>query len=85
MVHLERIFEEIRILNIKDETLLSFRIFQNFSTNCGRIQRSFLEFTRRCRFLENIFITEMAMSTEMLSSTVYRLQLDEICLNRFQF
>lgn len=32
MVHLERIFEEIRILNIKDETLLSFRIFQNFST-----------------------------------------------------
>ena len=57
-----------------------FVIFQNFSTNCGRIQRSFLEFTRRCRFLENIFITEMAMSTEMLSSTVYRLQLDEICL-----
>ena len=57
-----------------------FVIFQNFSTTCGRIQRSFLEFTRRCRFLENIFITEMAMSTEMLSNTVYRLQLDEICL-----
>tara|TARA_R110002153_G_scaffold231643_1_gene384842 strand:- start:1715 stop:1972 length:258 start_codon:yes stop_codon:yes gene_type:complete len=31
MVHLERIHEEIRVLNIKDETLLSFRVFVNFS------------------------------------------------------
>lgn len=30
MVHLERIYEEIRVLNIKDETLLSFRVFENF-------------------------------------------------------
>ena len=30
MVHLERIHEEIRVLNIKDETLLSFRVFVNF-------------------------------------------------------
>ena len=30
MVHLERIHEEIRVLNIKDETLLSFRVFINF-------------------------------------------------------
>jgi hypothetical protein len=35
MVHLDRIFEEIRVLNIKDETLLTFRIFQNFT---NRIQ-----------------------------------------------
>ena len=31
MVHLERIYEEIRVLNIKDETLLSFRVFENFT------------------------------------------------------
>lgn len=31
MVHLERIHEEIRVLNIKDETLLSYRVFVNFS------------------------------------------------------
>jgi hypothetical protein len=31
MVHLERIHEEIRVLNIKDETLLSYRVFLNFS------------------------------------------------------
>jgi hypothetical protein len=30
MVHLERIHEEIRVLNIKDETLLSYRVFINF-------------------------------------------------------
>lgn len=30
MVHLERIYEELRVLNIKDETLLSFRVFENF-------------------------------------------------------
>ena len=27
MLQLERIHEEIRVLNIKDETLLSFRVF----------------------------------------------------------
>ena len=31
MVHAERIHEEIRVLNIKDETLLSFRVFDNFN------------------------------------------------------
>mgnify|MGYP003639772246 CR=1 FL=1 len=31
MVHLDRIFEEIRVLNVKDESLLSFRVFENFS------------------------------------------------------
>ena len=31
MVHLDRIHEEIRVLNIKDETLLSFRVFENFN------------------------------------------------------
>lgn len=31
MVHAERIHEEIRVLNIKDETLLSFRVFENFT------------------------------------------------------
>lgn len=31
MVHAERIYEEIRVLNIKDETLLSFRVFENFT------------------------------------------------------
>lgn len=31
MVHLERIHEELRVLNIKDETLLSFRVFTNFT------------------------------------------------------
>ena len=31
MVHAERIHEEIRVLNIKDETLLSFRVFENFN------------------------------------------------------
>ena len=31
MIHLERIHEEIRVLNIKDETLLSYRVFVNFS------------------------------------------------------
>jgi hypothetical protein len=31
MVHLQRIHEEIRVLNIKDETLLSYRVFINFS------------------------------------------------------
>jgi len=30
MVHLDRIREEIRVLQIKDETLLSFRVFENF-------------------------------------------------------
>lgn len=34
MVHLERIYEEIRVLNIKDETLLSFRVFENFIKRC---------------------------------------------------
>jgi hypothetical protein len=31
MVHLDRIHEEIRVLNLKDETLLSFRVFVNFT------------------------------------------------------
>jgi hypothetical protein len=31
MVHLDRIREEIRVLNIKDETLLSYRVYENFS------------------------------------------------------
>lgn len=31
MVHLDRIHEEIRVLNLKDETLLSFRVFVNFN------------------------------------------------------
>ena len=31
MVHAERIYEEIRVLNVKDETLLSFRVFENFT------------------------------------------------------
>ena len=31
MVHADRIHEEIRVLNIKDETLLSFRVFDNFN------------------------------------------------------
>ena len=35
MVHIERIHEEIRVLHIKDETLVSYRIYENFS---NRIQ-----------------------------------------------
>lgn len=31
MVHLERIHEELRVLNLKDGTLLSFRVFTNFT------------------------------------------------------
>ena len=31
MVHLDRIHEEIRVLNLKHETLLSFRVFVNFT------------------------------------------------------
>ena len=32
MVHLDRIREEIRVLHIRDETLLSFRVFENFNS-----------------------------------------------------
>lgn len=31
MVHLDRIREEIRVINIKHESLVSYRIFVNFS------------------------------------------------------
>ena len=31
MVHLDRIREEIRVLNIKHESLVSYRIFKNFN------------------------------------------------------
>lgn len=31
MVHLDRIHEEIRVLNIRHESLVSYRIFKNFN------------------------------------------------------
>ena len=38
MVHAERIHEEIRVLNIKDETLLSFRVFENFNKRLNQFK-----------------------------------------------
>ena len=38
MVHAERIHEEIRVLNIKDETLLSFRVFENFTKRLNQFK-----------------------------------------------
>lgn len=38
MVHLDRIREEIRVLQIKDETLLSFRVFENFDSRVAHFK-----------------------------------------------
>ena len=38
MVHLDRIHEEIRVLRIKDETLLSFRVFENFDSRVAHFK-----------------------------------------------
>ena len=38
MVHLDRIREEIRVLRIKDETLLSFRVFENFDSRVAHFK-----------------------------------------------
>lgn len=72
MVHLERIYEELRVLNIKDETLLSFRVFENFIK-----RRRHFDVIKMGFFLDRTTLTDEE-DTELKHLTAYFKTLKEL-------
>ena len=85
MVHLDRIREEIRVLNIKHESLVSYRIFKNFNKRLDWLNgikmgilpdRNFLtqyEATEK-ELLESYTATIKANFPELVSKWIHRLR-----------
>ena len=85
MVHLDRIREEIRVLNIKYESLVSYRIFKNFNKRLDWLNgikmgilpdRNFLtqdEATEK-ELLESYTATIKANFPELVSKWIHRLR-----------
>ena len=65
MVHAERIHEEIRVLNIKDETLLSFRVFENFNKRLDQFKTVLLGL-----FPDRVKLTEEEEKERNSSTTI---------------